>query len=191
MLQTAAQTQGTPGGPLPVTFEVNALPGVEYSLPVAAPRLSESTDGDAEALQETDSSHEAGYDALMTSLVLIHQLAHILGKKRLPWEQIDFGPLQKRGAQDMRRCLPEVLPLSVNRIRLVKAQPNVINLSGRDEADMSRHFLMSGYPASWKKWDLMKVWSPLWVGLSYIDDTSCWVISRSEADASNIKKYTR
>jgi len=188
MLQTAAQTQGTPGGPLPVTFEVNALPGVEYSLPVAAPRLSESTDGDAEALQETDSSHEAGYDALMTSLVLIHQLAHILGKKRLPWEQIDFGPLQKRGAQDMRRCLPEVLPLSVNRIRLVKAQPNVINLSGRDEADMSRHFLMSGYPASWKKWDLMKVWSPLWVGLSYIDDTSCWVISRSEADASNIKK---
>jgi len=88
----------------------------------------------------------------------------------------------------MRRCLPEVLPLSVNRIRLVKAQPNVINLSGRDEADMSRHFLMSGYPASWKKWDLMKVWSPLWVGLSYIDDTSCWVISRSEADASNIKK---
>ena len=25
------------------------------------------------------------------------------------------------------------------------------------QADMSRHFLMSGYPASWKKWDLMKV----------------------------------
>ena len=88
------------------------------------------------------------------------------------------------------------------------------------QADMSRHFLMSGYPPSWKKWDLMKVlegaiillglscdagstvnfvpclfscspvacptergrsvevWSPLWVGLSYIDDGSCWVIAR-------------
>lgn len=38
----------------------------------------------------------------------------------------------------------------------------------RCEADMSRHFLMSGYPPSWKKWDLMKApemmlwggWSP-------------------------------
>merc|ERR1711879_349351 len=89
---------------------------------------------------------------------------------------------------DVRRSLSETLPLSVNRIRLVRAQPNVVNLSGRDEADMSRHFLMSGYPASWKKWDLMKVWSPLWVGLSYIDDVSCWVIARNEADAMNIQK---
>mmetsp|Transcript_56890 Transcript_56890/g.99449 ORF Transcript_56890/g.99449 Transcript_56890/m.99449 type:complete len:140 (-) Transcript_56890:44-463(-) len=84
--------------------------------------------------------------------------------------------------------MAEVLPLSLNRIRLVKAQPNVVNLSGRDEADMSRHFLMSGYPAAWKKWDLMKVWSPLWVGLSYIDDSSCWVIARNEADSVNIQK---
>merc|ERR1711900_85157 len=75
-----------------------------------------------------------------------------------------------------------------NRIRLVRTQPNVVNLSGRDEADMSRHFLMSGYPPSWKKWDLMKVWSPLWVGLSWIDDTSCWVIARTEVDALNIQR---
>merc|ERR1711963_1332438 len=124
----------------------------------------------------------------MTSLVLVHQLAQILGKKRLPWSQLDFGPLRKLGSGDARRSLAEVLPLSLNRIRLVKAQPNVVNLSGRDEADMSRHFLMSGYPPAWKKWDLMKVWSPLWVGLSYIDDTSCWVIARNEADSVNIQK---
>merc|ERR1712107_750809 len=68
------------------------------------------------------------------------------------------------------------------------AQPNVVNLSGRDGADMSRHFFMSSYPASWKKWDLMKIWSPLWIGISYIDDTSCWVIARNEADAMNIQK---
>ena len=80
------------------------------------------------------------------------------------------------------------MPPKVNRVRLVRAQPNVVNLSGRDEADMSRHFLMSGYPPSWKKWDLMKVWSPLWVGLSYIDDTSCWVIARNEADAMSLQK---
>merc|ERR1719468_1276461 len=124
----------------------------------------------------------------MTSTVLIHQLGQILGKKRLPWGQLDFGPLRKRASDDARRSLTEALPLSVNRIRLVRAQPNVVNLSGRDEADMSRHFLMSGYPPSWKKWDLMKEWSPLWVGLSYVDDTSCWVIARNEADALSIQK---
>mmetsp|Transcript_63428 Transcript_63428/g.102764 ORF Transcript_63428/g.102764 Transcript_63428/m.102764 type:complete len:83 (-) Transcript_63428:81-329(-) len=50
---------------------------------------------------------------------------------------------------------------------------------------------MTGYPPAWKKWDLMKVWSPLWVGLSYIDDGSCWVIARNEADAVNIQKIYR
>eukprot|EP00929_Paragymnodinium_shiwhaense_P039261 TRINITY_DN20643_c0_g1_i1.p1 TRINITY_DN20643_c0_g1~~TRINITY_DN20643_c0_g1_i1.p1 ORF type:complete len:606 (+),score=151.26 TRINITY_DN20643_c0_g1_i1:238-2055(+) len=211
MVQTAGQTQGVPGGPLPVTFEVNTLPGVEYAVPSACGGTvnsgSAAAIGDAAAAapadpaaaaaggekaiaeEETDSSHEAGYDALMTSLVLIHQLAQILGKKRLPWDQLDFGPLKRRVAsEDVRRSLSEALPLSVNRIRLVRAQPNVVNLSGRDEADMSRHFLMTQYPASWKKWDLMKVWSPLWVGLSYIDDSSCWVIARNEADAVNIQK---
>eukprot|EP00913_Durusdinium_trenchii_P003048 g2817.t1 len=119
-MMQASKTDSTPE-PLPVTFEVNNLTGVEYRLPNVG----------GEALLEEDGSHEAGYDALMTSL-----------------------------------------------------------------ADMSRHFLMSGYPASWKKWDLMKVWSPLWVGLSYIDDTSCWQSGalfptnprRNEADAISIQK---
>jgi poly(A)-specific ribonuclease len=184
MAQAASQSQGTPGGPLPVTFEVSSLAGADYKLPF----LTDATETSSEALESMDASHEAGYDALMTSVVLVHQLGHILGKKRLPWGQLDFGPLRKRASDDARRSLTEALPLSVNRIRLVKAQPNVVNLSGRDEADMSRHFLMSGYPASWKKWDLMKVWSPLWVGLSYVDDTSCWVIARNEADATSLHK---
>jgi poly(A)-specific ribonuclease len=191
MGQATAQSQGTPGGALPVTFEVNQLPGVNYILPGqgASSTPGSTTGGDGEG-ESGDASHEAGYDALMTSFVFIHQLAQILGKKRLPWEQLHFGPLHKRtdGVSDLRRSLAETLPLSVNRIRLVRAQPNVVNLSGRDEADMSRHFLMTRYPAGWKKWDLMKVWSPLWVGLSYIDDSSCWVIARNEADAINIQK---
>jgi len=195
MAQAASSTQGTPGGPLPVSFEVNSLPGVEYQLPFLSngPSSGSSSSStasapDAEEMEAMDSSHEAGYDALMTSVVLVHQLGQILGKKRLPWGQLDFGPLRKSGPEDPRRSLLEALPLSVNRIRLVRAQPNVVNLSGRDEADMSRHFLMAGYPASWKKWDLMKVWSPLWVGLSYVDDTSCWVIARNEADAIALQK---
>lgn len=194
MVQTAAPSKGLPGGPHPVTFEVNALPGVNYRLPgesssgETSAKVAGSSAAVAPREEEIDSSHEAGYDALMTSLVLVHQLSHILGKKRLPWSQLSFGPLAKRGQDDARRTLAEALPLSVNRIRLVRAQPNVVNLSGRDEADMSRHFLMSGYPPSWKKWDLMKVWSPLWVGLSYVDDTQCWVIARNEADAANIQR---
>lgn len=200
MVQSAAGSQGTPGGPHLVTYEVHSLPGTEYRLPAAGRVAAFGSDGLPEppgqassepAEEEMDSSHEAGYDALMTSLVLVQQLSHILGKKRLPWGQLDFGPLRKRSADDAARSLAETLPLSLNRIRLVRAQPNVVNLSGRDEADMSRHFLMSGYPPSWKKWDLMKVWSPLWVGLSYIDDSSCWVIARNEADAVNIQKIFR
>eukprot|EP00927_Polykrikos_kofoidii_P065740 TRINITY_DN61455_c0_g1_i1.p1 TRINITY_DN61455_c0_g1~~TRINITY_DN61455_c0_g1_i1.p1 ORF type:complete len:588 (+),score=101.97 TRINITY_DN61455_c0_g1_i1:117-1880(+) len=193
MVQASSQSGGTVGGALPVTYEVNTLPGVEYHLPLAGSglqaggKVGKERGGHVE--EETDSSHEAGYDALMTSLVLIHQLSQILGKKRLPWNQLDFGPLRRKPSQDdMRRSLGETLPLSVNRIRLVRTQPNVVNLGGRDEADMSRHFLMTGYPAGWKKFDLMKVWSPLWVGLSHIDDVSCWVIARHEADAVNIQK---
>jgi len=194
MVQTASNSQSVPGGPHRVTFEINSLPGVDYRLPMLGTSSSGTTEPAAssgpagEAEEETLGSHEAGYDALMTSLVLVHQLSHILGKKRMPWSQLDFGPLKRRNTEDVTRTLTEALPLSVNRIRLVKAQPNVVNLSGRDEADMSRHFLMSGYPASWKKWDLMKVWSPLWVGLSYIDDSSCWVIARNEADVAGIQK---
>lgn len=192
MMQAGSSGQsGAPGGPLPLSVEVNALAGVDYKLPAQGIQLGaggQPLPGTPGAEEESDASHEAGYDALMTSLVLVHQLSQILGRKRLPWEQLDFGPPRKRASDDPRRSIAEVLPLSLNRIRLVRAQPNVVNLSGRDEADMSRHFLMSGYPASWKKWDLMKAWSPLWVGLSYVDDTSCWVIARNEADAVNLQK---
>ncbi len=33
------------------------------------------------------------------------------------WRQLDFGPLRKRPANDSRRSLTEMLPLSVNRWR--------------------------------------------------------------------------
>ena len=33
----------------------------------------------------------------------------------------------------------------------------------------------------------MKVWSPVWVNISWIDDSSCWIICRSDEDVENIK----
>merc|ERR1719198_243795 len=102
MMQTARQSQGAPGSCLPLTFEVNALPGVEYPLPWVPGQVAGTGGaGTAGGLEAADASHEAGYDALMTSLVLIHQLGHILGKKRLPWEQLDFGAPRRRGQDDI------------------------------------------------------------------------------------------
>lgn len=192
MVQHSQSSACLAGGPLHTSFEVTSMPGAEYTLPsqLAGPQHGRSMI-DGEAPEEIDASHEAGYDALMTSLVLIHQLSHILGRKRMTWDKVTFGHPQSRAVNDSRRTISELLPVSMNRIRLVRAQPNVVNLSGRDEADMSRHFYMCNYPAGWQKWDLMKVWSPLWVGLSYIDDASCWVIVRNEIDATNLQKIYR
>ena len=46
---------------------------------------------------------------------------------------------------------------------------------------------MRDIPTSWKKWEVMKVWSPVWVNISWIDDSSCWIICRSDEDVENIK----
>jgi poly(A)-specific ribonuclease len=77
-----------------------------------------------------DFSHDAGYDAMMTSLVFLMQLRHIMERKSLGWNQIDFG----RGSGNsspIRVPITEVLRQSVNRIRLVKTQPSSINLAER------------------------------------------------------------
>jgi len=88
---------------------------------------------------------------------------------------------------EAKHALEDILNLSMNRIRLVKSQPNMINLVGLDEADMRRHFFMCEFPNTWKKWEILKVWSPVWVNISQIDDTSCWIICRNDEDVSNIE----
>jgi len=129
-----------------------------------------------------DLSHDAGYDALLTSLVLLFQVHHILEKKHITPAEIAW-----QRTEDARHRLEDILNLSMNRIRLVKSQPNMINLIGLDEADMRRHFYMSNFPPTWKKWEILKVWSPVWVNLSHVDETSCWVICRNDEDVDNIK----
>eukprot|EP00746_Dinoflagellata_sp_MGD_P156234 gnl/MRDRNA2_/MRDRNA2_85741_c1_seq6.p1 gnl/MRDRNA2_/MRDRNA2_85741_c1~~gnl/MRDRNA2_/MRDRNA2_85741_c1_seq6.p1 ORF type:complete len:422 (+),score=75.15 gnl/MRDRNA2_/MRDRNA2_85741_c1_seq6:397-1662(+) len=201
MAQSALHNRGSLGGPEPISFQINSLPDTDYRLNFQAHGPFMVEDGCSASsnnegvsrrnpVEDVDDSHEAGYDALMTSLVLIHQLGHILGKKRIPFSEVDFG-IPRRSDDGRRRSIFELLPLAGNRIRLVKAQPNVVNLSGRDDADMSRHFYMTGYPNSWKKFDIMKVWSPLWVSISWIDDSACWIIVRTDSDVENLQKIYR
>jgi len=158
----------------PFTFEVRSD---DYDLgEVYLPFMSNAKDG------SPDLSHDAGYDALLTSLVLLFQVHHILEKKHIPAHEVAW-----RHTDDAKHRLEDILNLSINRIRLVKSQPNMINLIGFDEADMRRHFYMSQFPSNWKKWEILKVWSPVWVNVSHVDDTSCWVICRNDEDVDNIK----
>eukprot|EP00386_Alphamonas_edax_P013905 GDKI01042788.1.p1 GENE.GDKI01042788.1~~GDKI01042788.1.p1 ORF type:complete len:167 (+),score=44.60 GDKI01042788.1:35-535(+) len=138
-----------------------------------------------------DLSHEAGFDALMTSMVFVLQLNHVLAKKKLAWHHVDFKQPRAYTSADRTRSVMDLLQLMVNRIRLVKTQPSFVNLSGRDESDMSRHFMMTGFPTNWRKWEVMKVWSPIWVNVSPIDETSCWVIVKSDDDVKNLQTVYR
>ena len=92
-------------------------PQFEYALPSSS---------------SNDHSHDAGYDAMMTSLVFILQLRHIMERKSLKWEMIEWkGGLAKDVGGGLKVPLQEVLRQSVNRIRIVKTQPSVINLAER------------------------------------------------------------
>ncbi|GFE54983.1 CAF1 family ribonuclease [Babesia ovis] len=125
-------------------------------------------------------SHDAGYDSFMTCVVFILQCDRILRSKHLKWDKL----LLETGLDHV--ALLGSIGSANNCIRLVKSQPNSINLSSMRQSDMARYFLMSGYPNSWRKFDIMKVWSPLWVSVSVIDDTSCWVIVKNDEDIRNI-----
>jgi poly(A)-specific ribonuclease len=80
-----------------------------------------------------DHSHDAGYDAMMTSLVFILQLGHIMERKSLKWDMVDWkgGIVKTSTGSGLKVPVQEVLRQSVNRIRLVKSQPSVINLAER------------------------------------------------------------
>jgi poly(A)-specific ribonuclease len=79
---------------------------------------------------KADLSHDAGYDAMMTSLVFILQLSHIIERKSLEFENIEFGLNGFRG--DQKIPIHELLRTACNRVRLVKTQPPSINLKERE-----------------------------------------------------------
>eukprot|EP00371_Babesia_bovis_P001573 XP_001610220.1 CAF1 family ribonuclease containing protein [Babesia bovis T2Bo] len=165
-------------------FRVHTLPGTSWHLPsTVLPLLDNGTSTDISTnTGKTTQSHDAGYDSFMTCLVFILQCDRILRSKHLKWDR-----LASDGTDHLdHNTLLDNLSSVSNCIRLVKSQPNAINLSSIRQSDMARYFLMSGYPNSWRKWDIMKVWSPLWVSVSVIDDSSCWIIVKNDEDIRNI-----
>ena len=80
----------------------------------------------------SDLSHDAGYDAMMTSVVFLLQLQHIMERKSLTFDQLDFGYSQTRVGEGQKLPIHELLRSGVNRIRLVKTQPPSINLRERE-----------------------------------------------------------
>lgn len=90
---------------------------------------------DLNAAKATDLSHDAGYDAMMTSLVFLLQMRHILDRKSLRFDQVDFKQnIAGRTGPDETPRIPvhELLRTAVNRIRLVKTQPPSLNLKERE-----------------------------------------------------------
>jgi poly(A)-specific ribonuclease len=109
-------------GENPLTVSIDAIgPEFSYHLPAGT--------------GHSDLSHDAGYDAMMTSLVFLLQLRHILERRSLRFDQVDFKqPTGKAAANDGPPRIPvhELLRTAVNRIRLVKTQPPSLNLRERE-----------------------------------------------------------
>ncbi|KAF4666029.1 hypothetical protein FOL47_004299 [Perkinsus chesapeaki] len=146
-----------------------------------------------------DMSHDAGYDAMMTALVCLLQLAEICSRKGLDINtQLLFKDSANVAISKKSLSIQQLLPVSINRVRLVKSQPNVLNIAGRDETDMQRHFYMTNFPTAWTKWEVMKVWSPVWVNIAFVQPSagqassagvgSCWVMARNDEDAESIRQ---
>ena len=83
--------------------------------------------------EEADLSHDAGYDAMMTSLVFLSQIKHIIDRRSLRFDQIDFNPSSPKAlGGDLKVPVHELLRNACNRIRVVKTQPPSINLKERE-----------------------------------------------------------
>ncbi|SOV83274.1 poly(A)-specific ribonuclease PARN, putative [Plasmodium sp. gorilla clade G3] len=130
--------------------------------------------------------HNAGYDSLLTCLLFIFQCHYILKKNNLMWKDIYFSENNKANNINSKYFFDIFLNMS-NKIKIVKTQPNVISLCSAENYEMARHFYMYDYPRYFKKWEIMKIWSPIWITLSKVDDQSCWIIAKSDDDAKNIK----
>jgi hypothetical protein len=126
----------------------NADTGLSNGTSEKAGEATTMTGGKKESLktQLTDSfgsfSHDAGYDALMTSVVFLFQMNHILQQKQLRWANIsghtknntdtessDSNQQNQSVTDSSTIALEQLFSTSVNKIRLVKTQPSVLDLS--------------------------------------------------------------
>ncbi|CRH01491.1 poly(A)-specific ribonuclease PARN, putative [Plasmodium relictum] len=146
-------------------------------------KYSINNSGDKNILSSDE--HNAGYDSLLTCLLFIFQCHYILKRNNIMWKDIYF--YKKNKINENSKCFFDIFLSMSNKIKIVKTQPNVVSLTSAENYEMARHFYMYDYPNYFKKWEIMKIWSPIWITLSKVDDQSCWIIAKSDDDAKNIK----
>ena len=93
-------------------------------------QVSESVPGYDLTGEASDLSHDAGYDAMMTSQVFILQLQHILERRSLSFDLVDWNSGSPGNSGKI--AIHELLRTACNRVRLVKTQPPSINLRERE-----------------------------------------------------------
>lgn len=74
--------------------------------------------------------------------------------------------------------------------RLVRTQPSSINLRGTDDHQnhqQKRLLLMRNFPSTWQKWNIMKLWYPVWVDVQPLDNRSCWLVTRTDEDTRSLR----
>jgi len=133
-----------------------------YNLPPVPPKYAGSG-----YKSDSDSYHEAGFDAYITGLcfiAMINRLGMLAGQ----------GTKYKTG-----RVLPDdplVQPF-LNKLYLMKiADIPYINLAGEDLTPDRSHVFHITFPAEWKTADIVHIFSSFgYVFISWIDDTSAFV----------------
>ncbi|SJK86398.1 CAF1 family ribonuclease [Babesia microti strain RI] len=150
-------------------LQINTLPNTKWIYPVCMRGLMDTVCHSVDDLE--DKSHDAGYDSLMTCIIFILQSNYILREQNSQTTKLS--------------SIGDTMSLALNRIRLVKTQPNMIYLNG-SETDTVRHFYMCNFPSNWKKWEIMKAFSPVWISIHWINETSCWIVARNDEDVRNI-----
>jgi len=189
MVTSSLASGNSQGGKDQLKLKVNScLPGVlePYPFPDHFKKFLVESEGSSLSnnsnnnnnLNLSTHSHDAGYDATMTALVFIFQTQHILQHKGLTWPQLTSS-------------VASLFTVSLNKIRLVKTLPNVIDLGTQESADAlansKRHLLMQGFPSSWGSLDIQRVWAPVHVTVSpRSDKTSAWIVCRSDSEAENV-----
>ncbi|KAL8450793.1 hypothetical protein Emag_003081 [Eimeria magna] len=153
--------------------------------------LNSAAEGEAAS---SEFAHDAGYDSLMTTMVFLMQVGHVLQQRGLSWENLHFrssaaGGLPVNGTTRGPVAIQELLSPFASRVRLVRTQPPSINLGGKDEQNQQQQkklLLMRNFPPAWQKWNIMKLWSPVWVDVQPIDSSTCWLATRTEEDARSL-----
>ena len=136
-----------------------------YRLPASCSHLTSGAVGN-------DKSHDAGYDALMTALIFILNSDSALKHGGVAWGPNSMAQLESL----YKHC--------ANKVRLVRTQPPVLNLTVRD---CGRSFRIDKLPEGWDKWKLLSVFAPVNFSIE-IDGSSARLSVASEMEGQSLMK---